>query len=261
MTHQRTSRSASRQANQPSDPPADQLTNRPNKQPSSLPAFQSSSLVVTIARWVLLVGLLLAALGASFAPWVARPAAALMLTAPDLAEFVKFLPEVRDGSLRVHRLLFLLPLFVATFALPLVVTSRRLTYPCLVRWSVLVFVIPLSLTLLPPVWSPAVLLSAEFRLQTVACLVCLGLTASSRWLGSMPTRPLIALLIPLSLAAPALALWQFFGVREAVTHAYASPIAPGWGTWLTVLGFASVVLGALIALFGLRAMPRPNLDQ
>ena len=261
MTNQQVSRSASQQANQPSDPPIDQLTNRPNKQPSSLPAFQSSILVVTIARWILLVGLLLAALGASFAPWVARPATALILTAPDLAEFVKFLPAVRDGSLRVHRLLFLLPLFFATFALPLIATSRRLAYPRLVRWPVLVVVIPLSLTLLPPVWSPAVLLSAEFRLQTVACLVCLGLAAGSRWLGGVPIRPLIALLIPLSLAAPALALWQFFTVREAVTHAYASPIAPGWGTWLTVLGFASVVLGALLALFRLRAMPRPNLGQ
>jgi hypothetical protein len=224
-------------------------------QPSGLPIFQSSILSAP-GRWTLLVGLMLAAGGASFGPWVDRPAAALMLTAPDLAEFVKFLPEVRTGSLAVHRLLFLFPLFVTTFALPLVVTNRRLAYPGWVRWPALVAVIPLALTLLPPVWSPGVLLSAEFRLQTSACVLCLGMVVAARWLRLMPLRPIVALLVPLSLAAPSLALWQFFAVQEAVTHAYASPIVPGWGAWIAIVGFGLVVLGILLALRGLSAPSR-----
>jgi hypothetical protein len=231
--------------------------NQPAFQPSSLPAFQSSSLSAP-GRWLVLVGLLLAAVGASFGPWVGRPAAALMLTAPDLAEFVKFLPEVRTGSLTVHRLLFLFPLFIATSALPLVVTNRRLAYPGWARWPALVAVIPLALTLLPPVWSPAVLLSAEFRLQTGACVLCLGMVVAARWLRPMPLRPIVALLVPLSLAAPALALWQFFAVQEAVAHAYASPIVPGWGAWISVVGFALVVFGMLLTLRGLSAPSRLN---
>jgi hypothetical protein len=207
---------------------------------------------------MLLVGLLLAAVGASFGPWVDRPAAALMLTAPDLAEFVKFLPEVRTGSLIVHRLLFLFPLFVATFALPLVVTNRRLGYPVWARWLALVAAIPLALTLLPPVWSPAVLLSAEFRLQTSACVLCLGMVVAARWLRLMPLRPIVVLLVPLSLAAPPLAFWQFFAMQEAVTHAYASPIVPGWGAWIAVVGFALVVFGMLLVLRGLSAPSRLN---
>ncbi len=231
--------------------------NQQINQPSSLPAFQSSNLSAP-GRRMLLVGLLLAAVGASFGPWVDRPAAALMLTAPDLAEFVKFLPEVRTGSLTVHRLLFVFPLFVTTFALPLVVTNRRLGYPGWARWPALVAVIPLSLTLLPPVWSPGVLLSAEFRLQTSACILCLGMVVAARWLRLMPLRPIVALLVPLSLAAPALALWQFFAVQEAVTHAYASPIVPGWGAWITVVGFVLVVFGMLLTLRGISAPSRPN---
>jgi hypothetical protein len=207
---------------------------------------------------MLLVGLLLAAVGASFGPWVDRPAAALMLTAPDLAEFVKFLPEVRTGSLIVHRLLFLFPLFVATFALPLVVTNRRLGYPVWARWLALVAAIPLALTLLPPVWSPAVLLSAEFRLQTSACVLCLGMVVAARWLRLMPLRPIVVLLVPPSLAAPPLAFWQFFAMQEAVTHAYASPIVPGWGAWIAVVGFALVVFGMLLVLRGLSAPSRLN---
>jgi hypothetical protein len=249
--------SGNRGINQPSNLPTFQPSNLPTFQPSNLPAFQSSNLSAP-GHWLLLAGLLLAAVGASFAPWVDRPAAALMLTAPDLAEFVKFLPEVRDGTLTVHRLLFLFPLFVATLALPLVVTNRRLAYPRWVRWTVLVAVIPLSLTLLPPVWSPSVLLSAEFRLQTGACILCLGLVATARWLGHIPLRPLITLLAPLSLVAPALTLWQFFGVRKAVAHAYSSPIVPGWGAWAIAVGFGLVVFGILLTLRDLHAPARPN---
>jgi len=199
-------------------------------------------------RWLVLAGLSLAAVGASVAPWVDRPPAVLVLTAPDMAEFVKFLPEVRAGSLAVERLLFLLLLLVVTLSLPLVMAAPSLAYPRRMRWLVLAAVVPLSLTLLPPIWSPAVLLSAEFRLQTVACLLCLGLVAASRWLRGVPLRPLVALLLPLSLAAPALALWQFFVVQEAVARAYAGPIVPGWGLWGTVAGFTLVILGAILIL-------------
>ena len=214
-------------------------------QPSSLPIFQFSNPPIVI-HWSLLAGLLLAALGASFAPWVYRSVAALILTAPDLAEFVKFLPEVRDGSLRMFRLLFLFPLFVSTFSLPLIVASRQLAFPRWVNWLVLILAIPLTLTLLPPVWSPSVLLSPEFRLQTVACLLCLGLIVISGWLRDIPLRPLLLFVALASLVAPVLALWQFFAVREAISYAYASPVVPGWGTWLTLAGFALVILSALL---------------
>jgi hypothetical protein len=199
-------------------------------------------------RWLLLAGLLLAALGSSFAPWVDRSPAALLLTAPDMAEFVKFLPEVRAGSLAVQRLLFLLPLAVVTLSLPMVAAARQLAYPRWVRWLVLAATLPLALTLLPPVWSPPVFVSDEFRLQTVACGLGLGLVAVSPLLKGVPACWLAALLLPLSLAAPGLALWQFFVVQEAVTRAYASPVVPGWGAWATVAGFALVILGALLYL-------------
>jgi hypothetical protein len=199
-------------------------------------------------RWLLLAGLLLAALGSSFAPWVDRSPAALLLTAPDMAEFVKFLPEVRAGSLAVQRLLFLLPLAVVTLSLPLVAAARQLAYPRWMRWLVLAVTLPLALTLLPPVWSPPVFVSDEFRLQTAACGLGLGLVAVSPALKGVPARWLAVLLLPLSLAAPALALWQFFVVQKAVTRAYASPVVPGWGAWATAAGFALAILGALLYL-------------
>ncbi len=200
-------------------------------------------------RWVLLGGCLLAAAGASFAPWVDRPPAALVLTAPDLAEFVKFLPEVRSGTLPVHRLLFLLPLFVVTLSLPLVVMSPRMAYALWVRRLALALVVPLALALLPPVWSPSVLLSAEFRLQTMACVLCLALVVASRWPRHLPPRPLLAFLLCLWLAAPLLALWQFWTVQAAVASAYDSPIFAGWGAWATAIGCGLMVVGGLVEVW------------
>jgi hypothetical protein len=183
---------------------------------------------------------------------VDRAPAALVLTAPDLAEFVKFLPEVRGGTLSVQRLLFLAPLFVVAVSAPFVATARRLAYPGWTRAAILFAGVPLALLLLPPVWSPPVLLADEFRLQTAGCALCLVLTlflwlrrgvVSSRRLSRLPWPPLALVLPPLALvlpllwlAAPLLAWWQFAGVQAAISGAYAAPVPPGWGAWATLGG-------------------------
>ena len=43
-------------------------------------------------------------------PWLTHPAAALRLNGYELSEWVTFLPGVRDGSLPLSRLVFLIPL-------------------------------------------------------------------------------------------------------------------------------------------------------
>jgi hypothetical protein len=221
------------------------------------PSSQSRDILV-VSRWILLGGLLLGAVGASFAPWVDRPPAALVLTAPDLAEFVKFLPEVRNGTLTIQRLSFLLPLFMVTLSLPMVISTRQLAFPRWVRWPILAIQIPLSLTLLPPVWSPSVLLSAEFRIQAMACLLCLGLVIVSRWLRATPVRPLALLLVLVSLVTPGLATWQFLKAQNAISGAYGSPIAPAWGMWVTLAGFALAICGAALILLKIRALTKPH---
>src|SRR5258707_12161641 len=56
----------------------------------------------------------LAALGLALVgywlPWLTHPVAALRLNGYELSEWVTYLPGVRDGSLPLSRLLFLLPL-------------------------------------------------------------------------------------------------------------------------------------------------------
>src|SRR5437870_3045187 len=57
-------------------------------------------------RWL---ALLLALVG-YWLPWLTAPAAALRLNGYELSEWITFLPGVRDGSLPLNRLVFLLPL-------------------------------------------------------------------------------------------------------------------------------------------------------
>jgi hypothetical protein len=194
-------------------------------------------------RWLLILGWLGAAAGAACAPWVDRASAALVLTAPDLAEFVKFLPEVRGGALATERLLFLAPLFVVLGSAPLVVTSASLAYPGWMRVVALAIAAPLALFLLPPVWSPPVLLADEFRLQTAGCGMCLVLIIGSRWLSHLPTAVLRLSLPPLWLVAPLLAVWQLEQLQPAVSSAYGSSVAPAWGAWATLLGGGIMSIG------------------
>jgi hypothetical protein len=210
-------------------------------------SFDIRRLPFAICHLIFVLGLLLAALGAAFAPWVDRAPAALMLTAPDLAEFVKFLPEVRAGQLMVQRLAFLAPLFAVTLGLPFVVSSSRMAFPAILRWLLLAASIPLALTLLPPVWSPAVLLADEFRLQTLACGLCLCLVVGSRWLRPVPFGPAAAGLSGLWAAGCALALWQFHAAQAAVARAYASAVVPGWGVWATFIGCGLMIVGCALA--------------
>src|SRR5258705_5136091 len=60
-------------------------------------------------RAVQMVALGLALVG-YWLPWLTHPVAALRLNGYELSEWITYLPGVRDGSLPLSRLLFLLPL-------------------------------------------------------------------------------------------------------------------------------------------------------
>lgn len=200
--------------------------------------------------WLLTIGLLLAGIGGAFGAWVWRAPVALQLTAPGLAEFVKFLPDVRSTQVQVERLYFLLPLFVAMLALPMSAENGALGLPRWWRWLLRLAVVPLALAGLSPVWTPAILMSAEFRLQTILAGVAIGLTVIAPLLRQLPLRPAAGGLVVANVAAIALPYWQFVLVQPGLEEAYHESIAPGWGWWLTVAGLLlSLIAGLRVAFF------------
>lgn len=198
-----------------------------------------------LAGWLLVLGLLLAGLGGAFFPWVWREPVALQLTAPGLAEFVKFLPQVRYNQVAVQRLFFLLPLFLTLLALPLLAANPRLPLPLWLRWLLGMAVIPLALAALSPVWTPTILVAPEFRLQTMLAGGSVVLAAAAPLWRKLPLQPLLILLLIGGLAALVLPWWQFSLIQPGLAEAYHQPVALGWGWWLTVSGIVLSLAGGL----------------
>lgn len=203
----------------------------------------------TFSSWLLALGLLLAGIGGAFGPWVNHNSVALQLTAPGLAEFVKFLPEIRLGQLNIERLYFLLPLFVAMLTIPLIAANQKLALPAWLRWLLRLAVIPLALASLSPVWTPVILATPEFRLQTILAGLAIALALISPLFKTLPLKPLALILIITGLAATSLPWQQFNLIRPALEDVYREPIRLGWGWGLMVAGFVAGVTGGLIAAY------------
>jgi hypothetical protein len=197
---------------------------------------------------------LFAAMAGYFGPWVAHEAAALVLTGQDLGEFVKFLPSVRSGQLHVVRELFYIPLLAASMGLVLVAGNRRLQYPRAARRLLSLVAIPVALSMLPPAWTPQLMLTREFRLQTVAIAICLLVVVLSGLLRRVIPVVLEVATGGLALLAGSIPVARFLSVRPAIDAVYGRPVTSGWGLWLMPAGFGLVAL--VLVLSRLPVRPR-----
>ena len=195
------------------------------------------------SSFIIALGLVLTGVGGAFLPWIWHESVALQLTGPGLAEFVKFLPQIRTGQVAIERLFFLLPLFLAMLALPLFAVNQALRLPSWLGWLMRLAVIPLALAGLSPVWTPAILIAPEFRLQTLLAVTAIGLSLAAPLLKNLPLKPLVILLIIAVLAALILPYWQFSLVQADVAEAYDQPVSLSWGWWLTVGGLVLSMIG------------------
>lgn len=204
-----------------------------------------------MARLLVPVGWLLASIG-SYGAWIAHPAAALTLSGVDLAEFVKFLPGVVDGSLPVMREWFYLPPFALAVSIALLIGSHRLGYFWVVRVAALTLAIPISLQLLPPAWSPSSLQMTEFRLQTIALGICWLLLAGFWLLAGLPFWLTSLASAALSVVAITLPTWQLLVIKPAIDRVYGTSPAVGWGFSVCMIGLAVMALGSVLPVLRTR---------
>lgn len=197
-------------------------------------------------RWLLPLATLVSLAG-YVGPWVPHAAAGLVVTGLDLAEYVKFLHPIRSGELSVWREGFYLPLVAVSLSLSLNAYRRDLAYAWPLRIFLLGIAAVAALNLLPPAWTPTLLSTPEFRLQTLILVCCLGTTAISPILALLPRTILWVIPSLLSLAALILCVAQFWRILPALETIYAHAIAPGWGLWTTILGLVALLI-ALITL-------------
>ena len=218
----------------------------------------------------------------------------------DLGELVKFLHPVQQGDIRLWREGFYLPLVAVSVSLSLNAFRREIaahpagsasvpgavdersrpTYGWYVRIGLLLLAIVAALNLLPPAWTPSLLLQPEYRLQTVALLLCLALAALSPLAALLMTpRSLLetlcgtaldanrrgclgraawsiaiaATLFTVALAGAALffPLAQFLRILPTLAELYGQVPEIGWGPALMILGLAGLFLHGLIDMSNL----------
>lgn len=205
-----------------------------------------------LARWLLPIAALVTLAG-YFGPWVPHRAAGLVVTGLDLGEYVKFLVPVRSGEICVWREGFYLPLVTVSIALSLCTFRREFAYPLYVRALLLALAAVATLNMLPPAWTPGLLRTAEFRLQSAAITLCLAAVLTSPLLALLPRR-VVAVAIPaLAVTSVAVCIIQFNRVLPAIEGLYSQSIQRGWGFWLLPVGLLLLAASALALLIA----PRP----
>lgn len=209
-----------------------------------------------LKRYLIVVGAALALVG-YFAPWVNHPAAGLAILGLDLGEYVKFLVPVRDGSIRVWREGFYLPLLTVSLALSFFAFRAEVAWPLWLRIVALATAIVAALNMLPPAWTPALLRTPEFRLQTIWILLALAAVATSPLLALLPRWLPAALTVAGALASILLCAWMFFAVLPAIETLYNHPIRAAWGLWLMLAGLVALAAGALYATIRTQIEPQP----
>jgi hypothetical protein len=201
-----------------------------------------------IGSWLTAIGLLVMGIGGAFLPWVWRQSVALQLTGPGLAEFVKFLPQVRMLQIELNRLHFLLPLFVAMLALPLFAANKEMSLPTRLRRLMRLAVFPLALAAISPVWKPGVLMAEEFRLQTILAVAAMGLAVIAPLLKNIPLKILVGVFLVTGISAILLPIRQFALTQPGINEAYNQSVHLGWGWWLTVVGIVLTIVGGLMVV-------------
>lgn len=207
------------------------------------------------ASWLLRLAFVLAALGLGliafgyWGAWLPHPAAGLNILGIDLAEYVKFVPEVRSGQISLRREIFYAPLVSLSLGLVFLATIRRPRLALALRLILLALAIPTALAMLPPAWTPALLRTPEFRQQTIAIVLLLAaVLLAPLWRRFLPDWGRGILFVILAyLPFPAIAAFQ--RLLPALTALYNRPLASGSAIFLLGLGAGLLAAGGLLTIW------------
>jgi hypothetical protein len=199
------------------------------------------------ATVLVLLGWLFIVLG-YWGPWVPANAAGLRVLGLDMAEYVKFIAEVRSGQITLTREVFYLPLVALSLSLSLLAHRPELRLPDLVRWGLNLLAAPAALAMLPPAWTPGLLTTPEFVKQTAAIGVCIvAAVLSYPVLRQLPATLIAGMILLLALLAVVPPLLTFARLFPALDAIYGRQLPPGCSLWLMPLGFMLLASGVLLA--------------
>ncbi len=200
---------------------------------------------------VILLALLFLAFG-YWGQWISHPAASLNILGVDLPEYVKFVPEARYGVIPINRMVFFaLPI---SLALGLILfASLRMDVSVWLRGLAGILAIPVTLSMLPPAWTPGLLMTPEFRTQTLIIMALIGAVfLIPLWKQLIPDWLRGVLFILLGLL-PIPALSAFFRLLPALDKLYNQPLNPGAGVYGLIAGMALLAIGGGLLIYASRS--------
>lgn len=180
-----------------------------------------------------------------FGPWVFYEASALQRSGYELAEFVKFFPEVQSGKTAITRELFLTPLVGAGVLLSLLgYGTFKSSVLRLVTHGLAAAVV---LAALPPYQS---IVEADYRgrLVLVGCGLVFTLLPACRLRLSTQTRG--AFTVAACALAVCPALTEYLALRRFVANLYGHPPGVGWGLVACTVGYAGVAVCTVVTRGG-----------
>ncbi len=138
---------------------------------------------------------------------------------------------------------------------------RELDYGWPMRAMMLLIAGVAALNMLPPAWTPHLLLTPEFRLQTAAIGFCLGVAAFSPFAALLPRQLTGAITLLLAVCAIWLPVQNFLRVLPDITRIYNQPQSPGWGMYVMIVGgLALAIAGALTIAPVYAQQPSPSME-
>ena len=132
-------------------------------------------------------------------------------------------------------------------------TEMRYTWPA--RAALLAIAAITALNLLPPAWTPSLLLTPEFRIQTALMLACLGLMLISPLLALLPMTIAYSIVTLVAAAAIWLPVSQFLTVLPGISELYRRDLSPGWGMVCMAAGLAVLALAGWVETLGCAKFP------
>lgn len=173
--------------------------------------------------------------------WLPNQNVGLSFIGVEMGEWVKFLPEVRNGQLSVSRNFFYAP----PIALGLIMALFTAVWPNEWRtWLIRALAVGVSLLAFPAFEAILNEPSAEWllRLALIGLVIVTALTAP--FLGRYP-RAVTMMIVLIALVGLILPLWAYLEIRPIVSTLLRSSVSTGPGIWLNTLGFALLMAAAL----------------
>ena len=207
----------------------------------------SRSTLPLAAVLIIAIGLFLLVRG-YWGAWLPHYAAGLNILGIDLPEYIKFVPEVTSGQIPIKREIFFYPLLSLIIGLLLLATIQRPRLPLWFRGILLILAVPASLAMLPPAWTPPLLRTPEFRMQTLAIFFLLLAVILSPFIHRYLPDSVRGVIFILAGIIPFLALSAFNRLLPALEKLYTHPTQPGTAYYLVAIGAVFVGLGGVLLL-------------